>query len=62
MKASTPEHLDVGQLESHRTSLMRFAILQVRNHEIAEDLTQETLLAAIAQKGKFEGQIGRAHV
>ena len=56
MDAKSLEHLDIEHLESHRTALMRFAILQVRNHEIAEDLTQETLLAAIAQKGKFEGR------
>lgn len=48
--------MDLEQLESHRTALMRFAILQVRNREVAEDLTQETMLAAIAQKGSFAGR------
>jgi len=56
MSKNHPESMDVEQLESHRTALMRFAILQVRNRDVAEDLIQETLLAAIAQQGSFAGR------
>ena len=37
------------ELEQHRTYLMRFARLQLRNHAWAEDAVSDTLLAALAK-------------
>jgi len=36
--------------------LYRYAIVRVRKREVAEDLVQETLLAALKSQDKFEGQ------
>jgi RNA polymerase sigma-70 factor (TIGR02943 family) len=41
------------QLESHRTYLLRFARLQLRNDAWAEDAVSETLLAALAKPQAF---------
>lgn len=41
----------LGQL---RTELMRFAILQLRNHDLAEDAVQEALAAAVTARDRFE--------
>ena len=43
-------------LDQHGDSLYRFALLRVRNPTIAEDLVQETLLAAWRAKDNFAGQ------
>jgi RNA polymerase sigma-70 factor (ECF subfamily) len=43
-------------LEEHGDALYRFALQRVRRPEIAEDIVQETLLAAISAKEKFSGQ------
>jgi RNA polymerase sigma-70 factor (ECF subfamily) len=43
-------------LDLHGDSLYRFALLRVRNPTAAEDLVQETLLAAWRAKGSFAGQ------
>ncbi len=37
-----------------RKDLLRFAILQLRDHQLAEDVVQDTLLAAFAASGGFE--------
>jgi RNA polymerase sigma-70 factor (ECF subfamily) len=37
-----------------RKDLLRFAMLHLRNHEVAEDLVQETLMAAFKAKESFE--------
>jgi RNA polymerase sigma-70 factor (TIGR02943 family) len=37
-----------------RKELLRFAILQLRNHDIAEDVVQETMAAAVAASDRFE--------
>ncbi len=41
------EHEVRGGLESHRESLMRFALTRTRNYAEAEDLVQETMLRAL---------------
>lgn len=43
-------------LEQHGDSLYRFALLRVRNPAIAEDLVQETLLAAWRAQAGFAGE------
>jgi len=43
-------------LDQHGDSLYRFALLRVRNPTTAEDLVQETLLAAWRAKENFAGQ------
>jgi RNA polymerase sigma-70 factor, ECF subfamily len=42
-------------LDEHGDYLFRFALSRVRNHESAEDLVQETLLAAVQNIAKFGG-------
>jgi RNA polymerase sigma-70 factor (TIGR02943 family) len=48
----TIEHL----LAEHRNYLLRFARLQLRNHELAEDAVSETLLAALSKPQAFENR------
>ena len=43
-------------LQEMRPTLLRFAVLQLRNDEIAEDVVQETLLAALEGKSSFSGR------
>src|SRR4030065_488582 len=43
-------------LDQHGDSLYRFALLRVRNPTTAEDLVQETLLAAWRAQAGFAGQ------
>ena len=45
-----------NQLEQHRSYLMRFARLQLRNDAWAEDAVSETLLAALAKPQSFESK------
>lgn len=47
-------NLDV--LNEHRSYLVRYAILQLRDPHLAEDAVQETLVAAIESKSKFSAQ------
>jgi RNA polymerase sigma-70 factor (TIGR02943 family) len=44
------------ELEQHRTYLLRFARLQLRNDAWAEDAVSETLLAALAKPHTFENK------
>ena len=46
--------LDHGQLSEHRNYLFRYAMLQLRDESQAEDVVQETLLAAL--QASFSGQ------
>ena len=46
---------DPAEFEAHRTSLLRFALLQVRNPDVAADLVQETMLAALTAAERFAG-------
>lgn len=43
------------ELEAHRASLFKFAMLQLRNDAQAEDVVQETLLAAMQGAERFSG-------
>ncbi|MFZ6687260.1 sigma-70 family RNA polymerase sigma factor [Undibacterium sp. SXout11W] len=44
------------QLEGMRPALLRFALLQLRNQNAAEDAVQETLLAVLEKPDSFAGQ------
>jgi RNA polymerase sigma-70 factor (ECF subfamily) len=45
-----------SQIEGQRAYLLRFASLQLRNADAAEDVVQETLLAALAGESSYRGQ------
>src|SRR5438105_11761627 len=49
MSAATIE----GQLAEHRTYLLRYARLQLRNDAWAEDAVSETILAALSRPQSF---------
>jgi RNA polymerase sigma-70 factor (ECF subfamily) len=44
------------QIESHRSYLLRYASIHLRDPSTAEDVVQETLLAGISGAGRFEGR------
>ena len=44
-----------GWLDAHGDALFRFALLRVGQREIAEDLVQETLMAALKARDSFAG-------
>lgn len=44
------------ELERHRPYLLRFALLQLRDRNAAEDAVQDTLLAALQGASRFAGQ------
>ncbi|MGR8930474.1 MAG: sigma-70 family RNA polymerase sigma factor [Gammaproteobacteria bacterium] len=46
------------QLAEHRPILFRYALLQLRDNELADDAVQETLLAAWQSAEKYEGKAG----
>jgi RNA polymerase sigma-70 factor (TIGR02943 family) len=55
--SSPAPHADPGRwVEDHGDCLYRFALVRVRNQEVAEDLVQETLLAAVRQVDRFGGR------
>jgi len=45
-----------AELETHRRYLLRVAQLQLRDTDLAEDVVQETLLAALAGAASFTGK------
>jgi RNA polymerase sigma-70 factor (ECF subfamily) len=45
-----------AQIEALRPYLMRYASMQLRSREAAEDAVQETLLAALSAEASFEGR------
>lgn len=47
---------DPAALEHYRRYLLRYAMLQLRDAVAAEDVVQETLLAAIEGSGEFSGK------
>ena len=47
--------IDPGEFEVHRSALVRFAMLQVRDRHVVEDLVQETMLAALTASERFSG-------
>ena len=48
--------LDLGDLEQQHGYLLRYAMLQLRDPHLAEDVVQETLLAAIESRDNFAAQ------
>lgn len=48
--------IDPEALQQHRSYLVRYAILQLRDPHMAEDVVQETLVAAIESRSKFSAQ------
>src|SRR5918911_1327621 len=45
-----------GRVEAERAYLLRYATLQLRDRHAAEDVVQETLLAALAGEAGFAGR------
>ena len=45
-----------AEIETHRRYLMRVAQLQLRGREVAEDVVQDTLVAALAGAQGFDGR------
>jgi len=50
-----PPVIELRELESHRTALVRFAMAQLRDETHAEDCVQEALSAAIQNADLFAG-------
>jgi RNA polymerase sigma-70 factor (ECF subfamily) len=48
--------IDPSALKEHRRYLYRYAMQQVRDAEAADDLVQDTLLAALESGGRFQGR------
>lgn len=53
-----PGPLTEALLAQHRPVLFRYALLQLHNDELADDVVQETLLAAWQSAASFEGKAG----
>ncbi|MBI3479292.1 MAG: sigma-70 family RNA polymerase sigma factor [Nitrosomonadales bacterium] len=53
---NTARAIDPDTLQTHRSHLVRYAILQLRDPHLAEDVVQETLVAAIESRDKFSAQ------
>ena len=45
-----------GWVERHGDYLFRYALMRVRNRDLAENLVQETFLAALSSKSSFGGR------
>jgi RNA polymerase sigma-70 factor (ECF subfamily) len=56
MNMSATGAIDPETLHEHRSYLVRYAILQLRDPHLAEDAVQETMVAAIESRSKFSGQ------
>ncbi len=56
MAVSTTPEIDPVELQKHRPQLLKFAAFQFRNATAAEDVAQETLLAALQSGASFAGQ------
>ena len=54
-RASRPTVLTAADLPGYRPALLRYATLQVRETAIAEDLVQNTLVAALQALASFRG-------
>ena len=44
------------ELQQYRPYLLRYALLQLRDQDLAEDAVQETLLAALEGRARFSGK------
>jgi RNA polymerase sigma-70 factor (ECF subfamily) len=56
--AKATGQLTEALLAEHRPVLFRYALLQLRDNELADDAVQETLLAAWQSASAFEGKAG----
>lgn len=56
LKTSTESSIACDWIEAHADYLFNFAIGQVRNADTAEDLVQDTFLAAFKARERFAGQ------
>lgn len=54
--AAAPSALSFTDLESFRSDLLRFARLQLRDDALAEDIVQETFVAALDGMARFNGR------
>ncbi len=54
--SQTPVSDPSGWVDQHGDALFRYALLRVRSTELAEDLVQEALVAALAARHQFEGR------
>ena len=45
-----------AEIESHRAYLVRYALAQLRDAQLAEEAVQEALLAALESVGSFDGR------
>jgi len=57
-EVNTSDQLSEALLAEHRPVLFRFALLQLRDNELADDAVQETLLAAWQSSANFAGKAG----
>ncbi|WGS87648.1 sigma-70 family RNA polymerase sigma factor [Methylomonas sp. UP202] len=53
-----PDQLNEVLLAEHRQVLFRYALLQLKDNELADDAVQETLLAAWQSSANFQGKAG----
>ena len=51
-----PDNDVAAQIPAHRAYLLRVAMLQLRNSEAAEDVVQDTLIAALQGAAGFSGR------
>jgi RNA polymerase sigma-70 factor (ECF subfamily) len=51
-----PAHtIDIFELDEHRPYLLKFALLQIRQKEVAENLVREAFMAAVRGVNGFPG-------
>lgn len=55
-RAAPAGMIDVSELDQYRPYLLKFATLQIRQKEVAEDLVQEVFLAAVNGADRFYGK------
>ncbi|WP_445366634.1 sigma-70 family RNA polymerase sigma factor [Methylomonas sp. BW4-1] len=55
---NTSDQLNEALMAEHRPVLFRYALLQLKDKELADDAVQETLLAAWQSSANFEGKAG----
>lgn len=48
--------IDPSEFDEHRPYLVKYAMLQLRDKDVVEDLVQETFLAALTAAGRFSGE------